>query len=134
MKKYYYISFTYLILGLIAGVFYRELTRVSNFTGETVLRGVHTHILVLGFVFFLVVLLLEKNLELSKLKSIKAWVITYQVAFVAVIATMVVRGVAEVKGFEVAGLSHMAGVSHTLLGIALIWFMVLLGKAIKIEK
>ena len=134
MKKYYYISFTYLILGLIAGVFYRELTRASNFTGETVLRGVHTHILVLGFVFFLVVLLLEKNLELSKLKSIKAWVITYQVAFVAVIATMVVRGVAEVKGFEVAGLSHMAGVSHTLLGIALIWFMVLLGKAIKIEK
>ena len=134
MKKYYYISFTYLLLGLIAGVFYRELTRVSNFTGETVLRGVHTHILVLGFVFFLVVLLLEKNLELSKLKSIKAWEITYQVAFVAVIATMVVRGVAEVKGFEVAGLSHMAGVSHTLLGIALIWFMVLLGKAIKIEK
>lgn len=134
MKKYYYISFTYLILGLIAGVFYRELTRVSNFTGETVLRGVHTHILVLGFVFFLVVLLLEKNLELSKLKSIKAWVITYQVAFVAMIATMVVRGVAEVKGFEVAGLSHMAGVSHTLLGIALVWFMVLLGKAIKIEK
>lgn len=134
MKKYYYISFTYLILGLIAGVFYRELTRVSNFTGETVLRGVHTHILVLGFVFFLVVLLLEKNWELSKLKSVKAWVITYQVAFVAVIATMVVRGVAEVKGFEVAGLSHMAGVSHTLLGIALIWFMVLLGKAIKIEK
>ena len=134
MKKYYYISFTYLILGLIAGVFYRELTRASNFTGETVLRGVHTHILVLGFVFFLIVLLLEKNFELSKLKSIKAWLITYQVAFVAVIATMVVRGVAEVKGFEVAGLSHMAGVSHTLLGIALIWFMVLLGKAIKVEK
>ena len=134
MKKYYYISFTYLILGLIAGVFYRELTRASNFTGETVLRGVHTHILVLGFVFFLIVLLLEKNFELSKLKSIKAWLITYQVAFVAVIATMVVRGVAEVKGFEVAGLSHMAGVSHTLLGIALIWFMILLGKAIKVEK
>ena len=134
MKKYYYISFTYLILGLIAGVFYRELTRASNFTGETVLRGVHTHILVLGFVFFLIVLLLEKNFELSKLKSIKAWLITYQVAFVAVIATMVVRGIAEVKGFDVAGLSHMAGVSHTLLGIALIWFMVLLGKAIKVEK
>lgn len=134
MKKYYYISFTYLILGLIAGVFYRELTRASNFTGETVLRGVHTHILVLGFVFFLVVLLLEKNFGLSKLKSIKAWLITYQVGFVAVIATMVVRGVAEVKGFDVAGLSHMAGVSHTLLGIALIWFMVLLGKAIKIGK
>lgn len=134
MKKYYYISFTYLILGLIAGVFYRESTRMSNFTGETVLKGVHTHILVLGFVFFLVVLLLEKNFGLSKLKSTKAWLITYQVAFVIVVATMVARGVAQVKGFDIAGLSHMAGASHALLGIALIWFMVLLGKAIKLEK
>lgn len=134
MKKYYYISLIYLILGLIAGVFYREITRMSNFTGETVLKGLHTHILVLGFVFFLVVLLLEKNFGLSKFKGIKAWLITYQVALVAVIGTMVARGVAEVKGFDIAGLSHMAGVSHALLGIALIWFMVLLGKAIKLEK
>lgn len=134
MKKYYYISFTYLILGLIAGVFYRELTRMSNFTGETVLKGVHTHILVLGFVFFLVVLLLEKNFALSKLKSTKAWLITYQVALVTVVATMIARGVAQVKGFDTAGLSHMAGASHALLGIALIWFMVLLGKVIKLEK
>ena len=134
MKKYYYISFTYLMLGLIAGVFYRELTRMSDFTGETVLKGVHTHILVLGFVFFLVVLLLEKKLGISNLKSTKAWLITYQVALVTVVATMVARGVAQVKGFEIAGLSHMAGASHALLGIALIWFMILLGKAIKLEK
>lgn len=122
------------MLGLIAGVFYRELTRMSDFTGETVLKGVHTHILVLGFVFFLVVLLLEKNLGISNLKSAKAWLITYQVALVTVVATMVARGVAQVKGFEIAGLSHMAGASHALLGIALIWFMILLGKAIKLEK
>lgn len=122
------------MLGLIAGVFYRELTRMSDFTGETVLKGVHTHILVLGFVFFLVVLLLEKNLGISNLKSAKAWLITYQVALVTVVATMVARGVAQVKGFEIAGLSHMAGASHALLGIALIWFMILLGKGIKLEK
>ena len=122
------------MLGLIAGVFYRELTRMSDFTGETVLKGVHTHILVLGFVFFLVVLLLEKNLGISNLKSAKAWLITYQVALVTVVATMVARGVAQVKGFEIVGLSHMAGASHALLGIALIWFMILLGKAIKLEK
>ncbi len=134
MKKYFYASFTYLILGLIAGVFYRELTRMSDFTGETVLRGVHTHLLVLGFIFFLVILLLDKSFQLSQLKSAKAWFVTYQVGLVTVIATMVARGVAQVKGFDIAGLSHMAGVSHTLLGIALIWFMVLLGKAIKTEK
>lgn len=130
MKKYYYLSFTYLILGLIAGVFYRELTKAAGFTGDTVLRGVHTYLLVLGFLFFLVVLLLEKSFGLSHLKGMKAWFITYQVALITVVATMVVRGIAEVKGFEVAGLSHMAGLTHALLGIALVWFMILVGKVI----
>ena len=134
MKKYYYLSFTYLILGLIAGVFYRELTKAAGFTGDTVLRGVHTHLLVLGFLFFLVVLLLEKSFGLSHLKGMKAWFITYQVALITVVATMVVRGIAEVKGFEVAGLSHMAGLTHALLGIALVWFMILVGKVIPTQK
>lgn len=134
MKKYYYLSFTYLILGLIAGVFYRELTKAAGFTGDTVLRGVHTHLLVLGFLFFLVVLLLEKSFGLSHLKGMKAWFITYQVALITVVATMVVRGIAEVKGFEVAGLSHMAGLTHALLGITLVWFMILVGKVIPTQK
>ena len=134
MKKYFYASFTYLILGLIEGIFYRELTKMSNFTGETVLSGVHTHLLVLGFIFFLVILLLDKSFQLSQLRSVKAWFVTYQVGLVTMTATMVARGVAQVKGFDIAGLNHMAGLSHTLLAIALIWLMVLLGKAIKTEK
>ena len=134
MKKYYYASFTYLVLGLIAGVFYREFTKAAAFTGDTVLRGIHTHLLILGFLFFLVVLLLEKGFGLNHLKRIKAWFITYQVALLTTVATMVIRGVAEVKGLEVAGLSHMAGVTHALLGIALVWFMILLGKAIPTQK
>ena len=134
MKKYYYASFIYLVLGLIAGVFYRELTKAAGFTGDTVLRGVHTHLLVLGCLFFLIVLGLEKSFGLAQFKGMKAWFITYQVALITVIATMVVRGMAEVKGFEVAGLSHMAGLTHALLGIALVWFMILLGKAIPTEK
>lgn len=107
---------------------------MSNFTGETVLSGVHTHLLVLGFIFFLVILLLDKSFQLSQLRSVKAWFVTYQVGLVTMTATMVARGVAQVKGFDIAGLNHMAGLSHTLLAIALIWLMVLLGKAIKTEK
>lgn len=134
MKKYYYAACTYLVLGLIAGIFYRELTKAAGFTGDTVLRGVHTHLLVLGFLFFLVVLLLEKSFGLSHLKGMKAWFITYQVALITVVATMVVRGMAEVKGSEMAGLSHMAGLTHALLGIALVWFMILVGKVIPTQK
>ena len=134
MKRYYYASFTYLILGLIAGIFYRELTRAVGFTGDTVLRSVHTHLLVLGCLFFLVVLLLEKSFDLIRFKGTKVWFVIYQVALLAAVATMIVRGVAEVRGFTIAGLNRMAGVSHALLGISLVWFMTLLGKAISIQK
>lgn len=131
MKKYYYASFTYLILGMIAGIFYRELTRMSNFHGETMLKGVHTHILVLGFIFFLVVMLLDKVLEFSTIKGAKAWFISYHVTFVYLITTMIIRGISEVKGFEIVGLSHMAGLSHALFGVSLVWFMTLIGKTLR---
>lgn len=131
MKKYYYASFIYLILGMLAGIFYRELTRISNFQGETMLKGTHTHILVLGFIFFLVVMLLDKAYEFSTVRSAKAWFISYHITFIYFIATMITRGVAQVKGFEVAGLSHMAGLAHTLLGASLVWFMVLIGKKLR---
>lgn len=134
MKKYYYASFTYLILGMLAGVFYRELTRISGYQQETVLRGVHTHILVLGFIFFLVVLLLDKAFGFRESKSEKAWFIGYNLSFICFIITMVIRGTAQVKGFDVPGLSHMAGLTHALQGISMIWFMVLLGKAIGIKE
>ena len=59
MKKYTNISTFYLILGLFMGISYREITKHNNFTGETVLSSVHTHTLTLGFLFFLIVLLLD---------------------------------------------------------------------------
>ncbi|MDA3733345.1 DUF2871 domain-containing protein [Niameybacter massiliensis] len=131
MKKYYNTAFIYLVLGLGLGVFYREFTKMLGFEGQTVLRGLHTHVIVLGFIFFMIVLLLEKNFNINGLKQSKVWFIFYNISFVAVIVTMLVRGILEVKGLDMAGLSHMAGLAHALMGGALIWFMILLGKAIK---
>lgn len=37
MKKLFNLSFIYLGLGLILGVFHREFTKFNNFSGETVL-------------------------------------------------------------------------------------------------
>ena len=131
MKKYYNTAFIYLVLGLGLGVFYREFTKMLGFEGQTVLRGLHTHVIVLGFIFFMIVLLLEKNFNINGLKQSKVWFIFYNISLVAVIVTMLVRGILEVKGLDMAGLSHMAGLAHALMGGALIWFMILLGKAIK---
>ncbi|WP_066892098.1 DUF2871 domain-containing protein [Clostridium nigeriense] len=131
MKKYFNLATFYLILGLVMGVFYREFTKINGFEGQTVLSVVHTHAITLGFVFFILVLLLEKNFNISKNKGIKGWGILYNVSLVYVLATFTARGILQVLGKDFAGLSHIAGLGHALLGVALIWFVVIVNKAIK---
>ena len=53
MKKLINVSMIYMIAALVAGVFYRELTKFNQFTGKTTLSVTHTHLFILGvFVFF----------------------------------------------------------------------------------
>lgn len=134
MKKYYNAAMIYLILGLSLGVFYREFTKMLGFEGQTVLKVLHTHVLVLGCIFFILVLLVEKSFTLSNLKQSQAWFIFYNIAFIIFIITMLIRGILQVKGLDMNGLTHMSGLAHALIGVALIWFMVLLGKCIKQDK
>ena len=69
MQKYFKISSFYLLFGLVMGIFSREFyKKLNNFSGYTVLKSVHTHTLVLGFLFFIIVLLLEKNFTISNNK------------------------------------------------------------------
>lgn len=131
MRNYFKLSTFYLVLGLSLGVFYREFTKFNNFSGVTTLSSAHTHVLVLGFIFFLIVLLLEKNFTLSNVKNFGKWIILYNVGLIYSVATLVARGILQVKGADFAGLSHIAGLGHAILGISLIWFAILLNKAIK---
>lgn len=64
MKKLYNTTLFYAILGLAIGVFYREYTKFMAFDEVTVLGKGHGHALVLGFIFFLIVILLEKVFSL----------------------------------------------------------------------
>ncbi|MGX4599423.1 DUF2871 domain-containing protein [Faecalimicrobium sp. JNUCC 81] len=131
MQKYFKLSTFYLILGLILGVFYREFTKLNNFTDPTTLGLLHAHTLVLGFVFFILVLLLEKNFEISKVKNFKSWIITYNIGLIYLLSTLTFRGILEVNNSDFAGLSHIAGLGHAILGISLIWFIVIVNKSLK---
>lgn len=131
MKKYFNLATFYLILGLIMGVFYREFTKFNGFEGKTVLSIIHTHLLTLGFIFFILVLLLEKNFKLSENKGFKSWCIFYNVSLVYTVGTFTARGVLQVLGNDFAGLNHIAGLGHALLGAALICFVVIVNKSIK---
>lgn len=128
MKKLFNLSFIYVVLGLILGVFHREFTKMNNFTDSTVLGTAHTHTLVLGFLFFLVVLLIDKNFDISSYKHFNKWLISYNVGLIALVSTIVFRGVLEVLSKDFAGLPHIAGLAHAILGASLIWFMVIVKK------
>ena len=79
MQKYFKISSFYLLFGLLMGIFSIEFTKLNNFSGDTVLKSVHTHILVLGFLFFIIILLLEKNFTISNNKNFNKWIILYNI-------------------------------------------------------
>lgn len=131
MQKYFKISTFYLFLGLALGVFYREFTKMNGYTGNTTLSVLHTHTLVLGFLFFIIVLLLEKNFNISNSKGFKSWLILYNVGLMYLISVLTFRGVLQINGTDFAGLSHIAGLGHAILGISLIWFTVLVNKCLR---
>lgn len=130
MKKLFNLSFFYLILGLALGVFFREFTKLNDFTGITKLSVAHTHTLVLGFIFFLILIILEKLFSVSNVKYFIGWLITYNIALISLISTLVARGILEVLNKDFIGLPHIAGTAHAILGVALIWFMIILKKSI----
>nr|MDK7246401.1 DUF2871 family protein [Staphylococcus lugdunensis] len=41
MRRILYAFLTYMIVGLLSGFYYRELTKAYNFTGDTQLSVVH---------------------------------------------------------------------------------------------
>ena len=130
MKRLFWTAFIYMLLGLSFGVFYREFTKFNQFEGTTMLSILHVHTLVLGMFFFLLLILLDFNFKLSENKRFKAWLILYNVAFLGTLSSMLLRGVLQVKGLNMDGLSHIAGTFHTLMGISLVLFMLMLKKAL----
>ena len=69
MKKNLNIALAYAIAAMVGGVFYREFTKYSGFTGVTALGKVHTHLFLLGMLVFLVVALYVAHNDLAKSKT-----------------------------------------------------------------
>lgn len=134
------LSATTLILGLVGGVFYREFTKIYDFTGITYLGKVHGHTLVLGFLSLLVLYMLislKKDDEFtSKLrKPVYFWI----AGLLLTIVMMLIHGMIEVLGsyygtVPEALISGAAGLGHILLSIGLVWTMILLIKEDRKEK
>lgn len=132
MKFLYKLAAFYVVLGLALGVFYREYTKYIGFTGETTLSVLHVHTLVLGALFFIILMLLEHQVTLTANTRFKTWLILYNVGLLGVLANLTIRGLLQVQGTDISGLNHIAGTFHALFGIAWIWFLVILKKAFRL--
>ena len=132
MKKLARTSMFYMIFGLIFGVFYREFTKIMDFEGTTQLSVLHTHTLILGMFFFLIVLLLENAFQLSEQKHFKKFSIFYNSGLGITLLMMTIHGTLTVLGKESsAAISGIAGLGHIAITIGLGFFFHSLLNAIK---
>lgn len=123
MRRIFNAAAVYTLLGLVAGVYYREFTKAQGFTGETQLSVVHTHLLALGMLFFLVVLALEKTFTLTASRWFPLFFVSYQVGLVLTVTLLVTHGTMTVLGRETgAAISGIAGLGHIGLTLGLACF------------
>lgn len=126
-KKLINTAFFYCLLGLAGGVFYREFTKFSGFSGNTALSRLHLHLLVLGMFFFLLSTLFEKLFEISSHKSFTRFFASYNAGLLITSVIFMTRGVLQVrevvlsKGLD-AAISGIAGIGHILLLVGFLYF------------
>lgn len=134
MKRYMNGAITYAALAMAGGVFYREFTKFNHFTGQTTLSVLHTHYFVLGMLFFLLLLLLEKSFAFSSAKSDKI-LLFYNIGLNTTVAMLFARGITQVLNMSLssgqdAAISGIAGLGHIILGVSIIYILLEIKKAV----
>lgn len=134
MKRYMNTALLYAVFAMAGGVFYREFTKFNGFTGKTTLSVVHTHYFLLGMVFFLLLLLLEKNFSFTGAKTGRV-LAAYHIGLNLTAVMFVVRGLTQVlapalsRGMD-AAISGMAGIGHILLGVSMVLLLVQIRRSV----
>ena len=136
MKKYVNVSFVYAIFALICGVFYREFTKLNGFTGKTTLGVMHVHLFVLGTILFLIIGLYSIMTNIENQKEFKRFFTLYNISLPFMVIMFMVRGIVQVLGMEVstgmnAAISGIAGISHILMMVSIVFLFLALKKCQK---
>lgn len=135
MKHYLKSASIYTLIGLISGVFYREITKIMDYTSRTSLSLIHGHYISLGLFVFLFLLILEKQFAFSEIKSSKQVVIGYHIGLNITGIGFLLRGLTQVLEIDMtrglnASISGIAGIGHILLAISLLMILRNIKKAI----
>ena len=113
----------------MGGVFYREFTKVNGFTSFTTLSVVHTHYLMLGMVFFLLLVVVKKNFHFVDNKVLK-YLLFYRIGLNLTVVMLVVRGVVQVLSLNVSSVV-LFGIAHLILGISMVLVLFSIENCIK---
>ncbi len=134
MKRYMNMALLYAVLAMVGGVFYREFTKINGFTAKTTLAVVHTHYFLLGMVFFLLLVLLEKSFSFTGPKTGRVLDV-YHIGLNLTVVMFVVRGIVQVLGTSLsagmdAAISGIAGIGHILLGISMVLLLMQIRRSV----
>ena len=101
-----------------------------------VLSVIHTHYFLFGMVFFLLLLLLEKNFSFTNAKTMRILAV-YHIGLNLTAVMFVVSGVTQVletalsSGID-AAISGIAGIGHILLGVSMVFLLVEIRRSVSV--
>lgn len=100
---------------------------MNDYTAWTTLFVVHTHYIILGMMFFLILGLISMNMNLK----INRAVLFYNMGLNLTAIMLIVRGIIQVLDLNVipAFISGVAGIGHIILGVSLILILLDVKKA-----
>ncbi len=128
-KILYRLAIVWVVVGLVGGVFYREVTKYYGFEGETQLSGIHVHALVFGFIFSLVVLTVERSFQLAQSRLFKPFIWTWTIGAALTTVMFGWHGMLQVTGSPLAGsamIAGIAGIGHLVLTVGFVLFLLAL--------
>lgn len=139
MKKLWRTAFIYLIGAVVFEVALAvilEMTgakgAVSGIAARPMGLIIHTHLLGLGFFFYLVLIMLDKLFDLTCDAGFKRFEIIYNVGLLISVAVMAYRSLGEIFGYEASKMLAMGvgTVGHILVTVGLILFSLILKRAV----
>lgn len=125
---------TYTVVGLAAGLFYREFTKANGYPEGMMgqLGLAHTHILTLGMIVLLIVLALEKVFSLSSNRLFRWFFWVYNAGVVVTTAMQIWHGMLQVQRLESSKMiAGIAGLGHMLVGAGFVLLLLSLRTAIR---
>lgn len=125
MRRLYLAAIVYAALGLVGGLFYREITHARGFTGETQLAVLHTHLLALGMLLMLIVLALDATLGISGSRSFSWFFTSYNAGLLITSGALTWHGLLQILGQDAgAAVAGVAGLGHILLTVGIVCLLV----------